>query len=346
MEVTSARVFSGKTFLPLQHLLLYSADEWEEFLKEWAHYKKQQYYLVTRLGGAGDNGVDVAAFQTDKYFDGAWDNYQCKHYGKSLMPSTAIPEIGKLLWNVHAGNLSLPRHYYFFAPRDCGLKLKKLLLKPADLKAYLFDEWDKICAGSITSTTTIRLENEFREFVDTVDFQLFRYMPVESVIEEHRQTPYHRPRFGGQLDDRPPAAEPTSVPSENEARYLEQLYEAYSDKEERTISPDNIDSTAHVGHLKRQREAFYYAESLETFARDSVPPGTFQALQDELYAGVVEVSESAHTNGLERVNEVLKAATSLNLTANGLIQVTKTQDRKGICHQLANENKLVWVPDD
>jgi hypothetical protein len=36
------------------------------------------------------------------------------------------------------------------------------------------------------------------------------------------------------------------------------------------------------------------AEALRLYARDSVPEGTFQALQDDVHAGVVEVAESDH----------------------------------------------------
>lgn len=40
---------------------------------------------------------------------------------------------------------------------------------------------------------------------------------------------------------------------------------------------------------------------------------------------------------------VIDRANEIQLTENGLIQVTKVQDRNGICHQLANEDKLIWV---
>ena len=74
-----------------------------------------------------------------------------------------------------------------------------------------------------------------------------------------------------------------------------------------------------------------------------MPQGTFEDLQDEVIAGVIEVERAAHDDGLSRVNAVTQTAAQLPLTANGLISVTKIQDKKGICHQLANENRLQWV---
>jgi hypothetical protein len=95
-------------------------------------------------------------------------------------------------------------------------------------------------------------------------------------------------------------------------------------------------------HYHRQRETFYHAEALRNFARDTVPPGTFEELQGEVHAGVVDVSDASHADALLRLNAVTQAAAQLPLTANGLISVTKVQDKKGICHQLANEDKLKW----
>jgi hypothetical protein len=95
-------------------------------------------------------------------------------------------------------------------------------------------------------------------------------------------------------------------------------------------------------HYNRQREFFYHAESLRNFARDTVPAGTFEELQDEVHAGVIEIEAAPHADGFARVNAVTQAAASLPLTANGLISVTKVQDKRGICHQLANANRLQW----
>ncbi|MGL9649951.1 hypothetical protein Q7I60_18615, partial [Escherichia coli] len=98
-------------------------------------------------------------------------------------------------------------------------------------------------------------------------------------------------------------------------------------------------------HL-RQRERFYHAESLKNFARDTVPAGTFDALQDEIYHGVIDVCEDYHLSGFARMKETMKHATTIAVTSNPLVTSIKTQDRQGICHQLANDDRLIWVPDN
>lgn len=346
--LNSAIAQSGKILSPEKHLLLMSSDDWEEFIKEWAQFQKSKYAFVARLGGAEDYGIDVAGFATEKGFEGEWDNYQCKYYtGDPLTPRTAISEIGKLIWHAFDGKISLPRHYYFFAPKDCGPSLKKLLLKSSDLKKKLFEKWDDWCSSSITSTKKIVLSGDFHTFVDAIDFSIFKYMPRLTVIEGHRKTPYFVIRFGGGLPERPSPSTPPAEPSTQESRYISQLYEAYSDKEKVGVAADNISRYPKLAaHYGRQREAFFHAESLKNFARDSVPDGTFESLQSEIYAGVIDTCDEEHDHGFARMKAVIDKVHGMELTENGLIQVTKIQDRHGICHQLANEDKLIWVQLD
>lgn len=346
--LNSATAQSGKLLSPEKHLLLMSADDWEEFIKEWAQFQKTKYHLVDRLGGANDFGIDVAGFVTDKGFEGEWDNYQCKYYtGAPLAPNVAVPEIGKLIWHAYREEISLPRKYYFFAPRDCGPSLKKLLLNPNDLKSMLIKKWNDWCADSITTKKFIELSGGFAEFVNGVDFSIFQHKPRSEVVEDHRQTPYYVIRFGGGLPKRPAPESPPLKPSKEESRYISQLFEAYSDSENVTVAASNIASFPKLkAHYSRQREAFFHAESLKNFARDSVPDGTFKALQTEIHCGVVDTCDADHDHGFARMKAVIDRANSIQLTENGLIQVTKIQDRHGICHQLANQDELIWVPSD
>jgi hypothetical protein len=58
----AARVVHGRLIPPQQQILLYSAEEWEGFTYEWVHSKRTDYNKVVRFSGAGDLGIDVAAF--------------------------------------------------------------------------------------------------------------------------------------------------------------------------------------------------------------------------------------------------------------------------------------------
>lgn len=344
LSTSAAKVVHGRVIPPQQQIILFSFDDWEIFLEEWAHYQKSKYQKVLRVGGANDMGVDVAGFTDENAFHGVWDNFQAKHYGDPLRPSTAILEIAKCIWYSYIGSFAVPRKYYFMASKDCGPKLKRLLLDPTALKDFTLEKWDEWCANKITSIKTINIEGKFKEYIECFPFRIFTFKTALELIDEHRKTPYFSARFGGGLADRPTVEKPPSVPAHKESRYLQQLFEAYSDYKKQTIlTLSTLAKWPPVeGHYHRQRELFYHAESLRSFARDSVPPGTFEELQDEIYEGVVDISFEQHVNAYARLNAVTKAASQLALTSNGLISVVKVQDRRGICHQLANDNKLVW----
>lgn len=324
--------------------MLYSANEWEEFIREWVHSLRRQYSKVLRFGGAGDMGIDIAGFTDTANLFGVWDSYQCKHYTNALAPSEAAPEIAKVLWHSFEKRFSPPRKYFFVAPRECGISLKKLLLKPPNLSDYVITNWDKQCADKITEHKKVTLDGGFKAYVDAFDFSIFDQRTLLEVLDEHRQTPYHIIRFGGGLPNRPKVSAPPFRAEEQGSRYIEQIFEAYADHTKTDVSGLGCLTARQdlTDHFHRQREFFYHAEALRNFARDTVPNGTFEELQSEVYAGVIDVEAAPHADGYARMNTVTQAAVGLSLTSNALLSVTKMQDRKGICHQLANENRLRW----
>jgi hypothetical protein len=141
---------------------------------------------------------------------------------------------------------------------------------------------------------------------------------------------------------------PPSSFAKDESRYIQQLLEAYSDAKKVSVTEvAQLDKWPSIKrHFNRSREQFYHAESLRNFARDNVPAGTYESLQNEIYQGVVDVCESDHEHGFERVKKTVSKAVDIALTGNALCGRVLVNDRQGVCHQLANEDKLLWVEND
>jgi hypothetical protein len=344
IALSSDQALLGQRIPPQQQLLLYSPDEWEQFVLEWAHYcLKKDYLQVQRFSGAGDRGIDVAGFADVKKLDGAWDNYQCKHYDHALYPSDALPEIGKLLWYTFNKAFEIPRRYYFVAPKGVGTSLNGLLSNAPKLKEALISGWDNYCKGQITKTSEILLEGGFLKYVREFNFTIFDAKTSLQLIDDHKASPVHANRFGGGLPARPAPASPPEDIAHNESRYVEQLFEAYSDHTKTPLKDAKGLKGKLKEHFLRQRVSFYHAEALRVFARDSVPPGTFEALQTEIHFGVVDTHDADHADGYARLTAVTKAARDMQITSNALISKSYAQDRDGICHQLANEDRLKWT---
>jgi len=342
--VTAVQVANGPVIPPQQRLLTYSPDEWESFVEEWAYYcLRTKYEHVQRFSGAGDMGIDVAGFIDDKRLQGVWDNYQCKHYDHVLRPSDVWVEFGKVIWHSYKGVYTVPRHYYFVSPRGAGTSLSRLLSNATKLREELFANWDKHVKDAITSTQEVLLDAKLRAYMDAFDFSIFDAKTALQLVDDHRTTPVHAARFGGGLPLRPASDKPPQDVTATESRYVTQLFGAYGEHTGMIVTNPSTLPTKLEKHFRRQREAFYEAESLRIFARDSVPPGTFESLLDDIHDGVIDTHDANHADGYEKVCAVTKAARDMQITANALITCTNPKDRDGICHQLVNEERLRWT---
>ena len=343
---TAAQVATGPIIPPQQQLLLYSEDQWEDFVQEWAHYcLKKQYMVVQRFTGAGDRGIDIAGLTDPQKLQGVWDNFQCKHYDHALRPSDVWVEIGKIVWHSFKKDYLPPRCYSFVAPKGAGTSLAALLADSQKLRAGVIQNWDKYVRREITTTQEVILESELFAYVSAFNFSIFNAKTSLQLVEDHRQTPCFAARFGGGLPVRPASPQPPAAIAGHESRYIAKLFDAYADHTKSLIT--ELSALKNVpklnAHFGRQREAFYQAEALRVFARDSVPDGTFDALQEDIYGGVIDTHDADHPDGYARVCEVTKAARDMQITSNALISCTNPKDRDGICHHLANEDRLQWT---
>ncbi len=344
-SVTADQVIHGLRIPPQQQIMLYSWDQWEGFINEWVHYcLKRNYIKVQRFTGAGDRGIDIAGFTDGEKLQGVWDNFQCKHYGHALRPGEAWPEIGKILWYSFNKEYKPPRRYYFVSPLGVGTGLAAYLADSGKLKKAVIEKWNSF-QKKFMEKGEILLEGAFLAYVEAFDFSIFEAKTALEIVEDHQQCPYHAARFGGGLPGRPEAKKPPSEIAPAESRYVGQLLDAYADHKKQDVPDINALKTWPPlnDHFMRQREAFYHAESLRVFARDSVPEGTFESLQDDIHSHVIDVHDAEHPDGYARVRMVTQAAREVQLTSNPLITCAKPKDRDGICHQLANEDRLRWT---
>jgi hypothetical protein len=332
-------VASGPAIPPIERVALFSEEQWEHFTDEWAA-SLTDYAKVERASGAGDKGCDIVAFPVEG--GAVWDNYQCKHYDKPLTPTDIWVELGKICHYSFIGDYTVPRKYRFVAPRNIGTKLASYFRKPATLKTELLKIWDDKCKDDIKSVPA-PLTAELREHIEKIDFGIFGYLPVLDLIEQHKKTPHFIARFGLGLPARSPVDPPPGIPTADETRYVQQLFEAYSDNKGRQITlSEDLPASLHK-HFNRSRESFYSAEALRNFSRDNLPSGEFENLQEQIYTGVADTCEGVHACGLTRLIATTNRAADLSITSSPLMGKTEITDLHGICHQLANVDRLTWV---
>ena len=342
-QVAPASV-SGMVPAPAMQLYLLNADGWEQFVCEWGTLFRDDAHLVARIGGANDRGVDVAIFQDDTFFDGQWECCQCKYYAEPLSVGDARVEVAKLIWHIYSGRLTTPFAYTFFAPKDCSATLRRLLLSPEEFRAEVINKWTPAFAKQIAKSAP-ELDADLEHFVKDFDFSIFRYKPVEALLAEHARTPYHATRFFA-VD--PPRSDPTPPSDQvqpHETVYLSRLTEAYADYRGCDLASFDLDLDQELKrHHHRQRIAFFTADSLKRFARDNHPDGTYEKVEQEVLDRVSDtVTFGSHPHGLARLTSALDQASGMSFPASILGRKIVENDKRGMCHHLANDMKLRWI---
>lgn len=347
-RISTFEILSGAIVSPLDRMKTISEDDFEEMVLEWADdYLSKKYSKVRQLGGAGDKGRDILGFLDNQKFD----IYQCKHYATKLAPTDIYKELGKLVYFTYKGDYSIPEKYYFVSPKGVGTSVFDMIQKPSDINQILSENWDKYCKDEITKKETIELQGDFETYVKSFNFSILGEIAPHELINQHAETRYHALRFGGGLKKfREIIPEATVEIQPKELSYTSQLFEVYSENTASSISTATELEAASVdlhNHFKEQRKSFYCAETLETFSRENFPdadPLPFEELKEEAYnIATTNLLSANDKSGLERLLSVTKDVKQQSFASSPLFQEIKVQDKEGICHHLANEDKVRWV---
>jgi len=348
-RLTNNDILFGDPVSPIDRLKIVSPEVFEEIIAEWGNgflIQTGKYTACKKCSGAGDMGRDVISIINESL--GTWDNYQCKHYDHPLMPSDIWIEIGKLVYYTFMKEYTLPEAYYFVAPQGIGPALNNFFENPAKLKNEFLNQWDAKCKNEITTTKSITLDDKLKRYINRIDFKIFKGYDPNKLIEEHKKTSYYAARFGGGLikkrqDPQPP---PKKI-GKDEMVYTRQLFEAYSDHKKKEIkNAKELQKHRDLeDHFIRQRESFYTADALRQFSRDNLPEEIdyFEELKGEVHTGVIDVHNGAYGDGYRRLLATVIQAKNIQITASPLENYIQQKDREGICHHLANDNKLIWV---
>jgi hypothetical protein len=335
-----SELLSGLTLLPEQRLGAFSAEQLEIVVANWLNETVSRTYArVVLYGSSGDRGRDVVGYES-KTADDPWDNFQCKRYAAKLAPADLWSEIGKLLFWVTRGAYSTPRRYTFVAPKGCGPKTLDLLKDAEAVRAGLIKNWSTKCADLCGL-------DDIRGAIESFVFPDFDVVAGEQLVNDLRGTSVYSMLFGGGLSKpRPPSKTPPPAVGVHELPYIGKLVDAYADHcvDAGLITADDAAAHETYGpHLRASRRDFYCAESLREFSKDVlIEPDDFESLQETVYDGVKYTAERDFPSGYDRVLGVCEQAATVQVGDHPLSGDLTPADRSGMCHQLANEDRLTW----
>jgi len=316
-------------------------DDLERFVREWALQRKE-YAEVEQYTGPGDMGRDVVGFLTKQRHEGPWHNYQCKQYGKTLQTDVGIREVGKVLYRSSRGEFTPPAAFFFVAPRGVNRNLKRLISKPEEFRQVLLNQWGKYCANEISTAFHVALDPALRALIEKWDFSLVRAISVDMMLGDPAAKPVLVSWFG--VDPGPaPAGTVPPVIEAREMPYIEQLLDAYGERERCTFADyvSVMDHAAHGQHIRRQRERFFDADAFSRFYRDNTMSEEIHAVKRDILHGVIETHGAEHPDSLARVDAVMTQAANVHPSGT-LAKYARVSVKQGICHHFANEGELRW----
>ncbi len=321
-------------------ILALDDEQLEELILKWI-YNHSEYDSVESFRGTGDKGRDVVGFYSKLKHEGEWDNYQCKQYGSPLNSTNVIREIGKMLYYSYQGEFSLPKSYYFIAPRGLNREAEKLLFNPQIFKETILNEWDNKCRKNIIKTKEICLGKDLIKHINKYDFStIFRINLDKLLMSAGIKAVLHKD-FGVELDAPPQGNVPQAV-QDIELPYIGQLLDVYGERDKCIYCQDEAtDHLVHGEHLREQRERFFHADAFERHFRDNSFQDDLGLLRGEVYSGVKDVHKKTYTDGLERLGAVMAQAAVANPTSP-LAKYAQIQVKQGLCHHFANEGTLKW----
>jgi hypothetical protein len=327
--------------VPIDRLVLaMTDDQLEAFVRQWIGHKTE-YYQVQRFTGPGDMGRDVVGYLTSSRHESGWHNYQCKQYGRSLPTDRGIAELGKILCYSHSGEFTVPTAYFFVAPRGVNRNLRRYISKPTELRDVLILKWSEYCAHTIIEGQDLQLTPELRSHIAAWDPSSVTVISLDDILTDPAAKPVLQSWFGVDPGPAPRGVVPDGI-EEHEMPYIQQLLDAYGERDCCTIGKDAaLTHPVHGTHLKMQRERFFDADAFARFYRDNTMQADIDILRRDISHGVAEVYAADYPDSLRRVDAVMTQA-SVVYPSGALAKHAHVPVRQGICHHFANEGLLKW----
>ena len=96
--------------------------------------------------------------------------------------------------------------------------------------------------------------------------------------------------------------------------------------------------------MSLSRSNFYSAEEVRLASRQASPPDIdeFERLKDniEQHVGIDMLEE--YKDGYEKVNYITNLAKNYDAETSLIKNILDSNSKAGVCHHLANEDRLIW----
>lgn len=331
-----------------RRLLALTDDELEELIKKWIARlvsTADEYVAFDRPTASADQGRDAVGFLTARRYDGAWDNYQCKHLKRPLGLGAFLIELGKMFFHADEGHFVLPRRYVFVVPNSAVSDVLKLIDRPSKIGPALIEMWDAYCRTGITSAGA-ELTDTIRSEIDSYAFENVMLWKSTDIVEQSQMRGLMVELFG---DD--PGAAPTvtneqvpASPGGDEANYIAQIRRVYGEhRGEPFPDYDALVTDPEYGpRIIRTRRQFLERKAFRLHFRDNLDAALLDQVDTDVLDGVQDHYDSHEVGSrYDRLLGVMEKAASVEVSGPlGKHRRVTPRVRQGVCHHHAGEGQM------
>lgn len=308
----------------------YSGEEFENFILEWLKYcrkKLQPNTYISRIGGTGDNGIDIY-----ENTDGEATYYQCKRYTHALTFPQVRQIIIKVLWHAFKQHIDSPSNLYIIVFKGINYLASSGLSDKQKLKESLLKNYKT----DLASIDIIDDNSGFYEYLDAInDLTFIKKIDLDDIVKEYCMSDYAVFRFVTTKDvhlDR------IKVP--------QRTYDA----DPFIVQLNKIIQRHKTRIIQSAKEQYYSAICLEE--TDKYLYGSnqeFLKLKKEV-STTIDIIRNRHFEDMqERYLSIIESAhktDAFNVSLQYNLHMVSAQDKAGICHVMVNEGELSWEEED
>lgn len=310
----------------------YSGEEFENFILEWLKYcckKINESTVIGRIGGTGDNGIDIY-----ENTNGKISYYQCKRYTSALTRPQFIEIIIKVLWHCFKSDIEKPEKLYIIAFKGVNGQVLPLLAKNqmATLK-------DSIITGAPKALSDLKFSDDAEPFISYLkkitDYSFVEKIDLDDIVKEYCLSEYKMFRF---ITTSPSHITRKEIQKGN---YEENIFY----KQLANIVTRNKNKV-----LLKAKEQYYSALCLEETDKYLLGSNAeFKKLEQEVSSNIDPVRNQHFDDMFNRYNQIVASAMATltsNVALDYSLHMVQADDKVGICHKFVNENTLSWEEED
>lgn len=334
-----------------RYILALSDDDLEDLVKKWIARLCREgntYVGFERPTGSADMGRDAVGFLTDRRYEGAWHNYQCKHLKRSLGTKEFLVELGKVFHYACEGEFALPERYIFVAPKGAVRDVARAVGLPSTISSMLIDGWDDHCLRGISSRP-VPLTSTIREAINAYDFANVGILKATELVEDRDM----RALLTEALDLDPgiaPTIAASDVPAAVgvlERPLVAQLAKVFGEHRGADFADhaDLVADRVYGSRLTNERRSYLEHQAFRRHFRDNLPERDVDAVDDDIRDGVGHRYHAMTGKPLhDRFTEVMADAAKVDVSGPlGRHRRVTVRVKQGACHHFAVEGEMPWA---